>query len=104
MNAKTTPSESAVPALMLFVTGDAPRSRRARANLAAALKALDIEALAPLEVDLLAHPEKTVTYSVFATPALLKTSPSGEMSVLYGDLSEEGKLHRFLAEVTPPPE
>ncbi|MDX1608740.1 MAG: circadian clock KaiB family protein [Halofilum sp. (in: g-proteobacteria)] len=101
MNAKHARSETAVPALTLFVTGDAPRSRRARANLADALKAMGQESVTRREVDLLAHPEQTVTYSVFATPALLRTSPTGEMSVLYGDLSEQDKLRHFLADIEP---
>lgn len=101
MNAKSTHGESGVPTLTLFVTGNAPRSRRARANLAAALKALDMGSITPLEIDLIAHPEQTISYSVFATPALLKTENTGEMSVLYGDLSEEDKLHRFLADIEP---
>lgn len=99
MNAEIPKGESAVPALTLFVTGDAPRSRRARANLAAALEALGLESVTPLEVDLLAHPEQTVTHSVFATPALVKAGGTGRVSVLYGDLSEAGKLHRFLADL-----
>lgn len=97
MNAKTADSESSVPRLILFVTGNAPRSRRARSNLANALDALGREAITPLEIDLLAHPEQTVTYSVFATPALLRTDDNdGEVSVLYGDLSDEARLLDFL--------
>jgi len=99
MNAESTRGESGMPALTLFVTGNAPRSRRARANLSAMLSKLGKGAITPPEIDLMAHPEQTVTYSVFATPALLKTAPTGERSVLYGDLSDEDKLGRFLADV-----
>lgn len=99
MNAETTQGESAVPALTLLVTGDAPRSRRARANLAAALKTLGREAVKPLEIDLLAHPEQSVSLSVFATPALLRTGQDGGISVLYGDLSDERKLLAFLGDI-----
>jgi len=99
VNPPDTCSESALPTLTLFVTGNAPRSRRARANLAAALESLGKDTVSPTEIDLIEHPEQTVTYSVFATPALLKTSDDGDMSVLYGDLSEQDKLHRFLADI-----
>lgn len=99
MNAETKQGESAVPALTLLVTGDAPRSRRARTNLAEALKALGKESIKPLEIDLLAQPEQSVSLSVFATPALLRTGEQGEISVLYGDLSDERKLLEFLGDI-----
>lgn len=101
MTAGTTQrGEAAVPQLMLFVTGDAPRSRRARTNLGSALQQMGLNELRPLEVDLLAHPEETITYSVFATPALLRTDASGEISVLYGDLTDRDKLRDFLGDLT----
>ncbi|NBD95067.1 MAG: hypothetical protein GVY11_01130 [Gammaproteobacteria bacterium] len=93
------PVESSVPTLMLFVTGDAPRSLRAQTNLAAALKKLGCEAITPLQVDLLEHPEQSVSYSVFATPALLRTKRDGMITTIYGDLSDERKLLDFLAPV-----
>lgn len=99
MTTDTTPNESAVPRLTLFVTGNAPRSVRARKNLAAALDALDLGSVEPLEIDLLVRPEKTVAYSVFATPALLKMDEDGQMLVLYGDLSEDTKLLEFLRDL-----
>lgn len=99
MNAESKQGESAVPALTLLVTGNAPRSRRARANLTRALKALDQESIKPLEIDLLAQPEQSVSYSVFATPALLMMRDNGEVSVLYGDLSNERKLLAFLGDI-----
>lgn len=96
MNTHTGTEESEVPPLMLFITGNAPRSQRARENLAAALASLGLESFKPLEIDLLSHPEYTITYSVFATPALLRTSDGDNMQVLYGDLSDEAKLRDFL--------
>ena len=96
MNEEIKRPESPVPRLMLFVTGNAPRSVRARKNLADALDSLDLDTVKPMEIDLLSQPEQTVAYSVFATPALLKTEARGKMSVLYGDLSDEGKLQDFL--------
>ncbi|MFP4208579.1 MAG: hypothetical protein ACLFSC_07945 [Wenzhouxiangella sp.] len=92
-------NEAAVPAVMLFVTGNAPRSRRARKNLASALAAMGLESVKPMEIDLLARPEKTVTYSVFATPALLCTDDHGHVRALYGDLSDEEKLREFLQDI-----
>ena len=92
-------NEIAVPTLMLFVTGNAPRSRRARKNLASALASLELDSVKPMEIDLLSSPDKTVTYSVFATPALLCTDDSGQVRVLYGDLSDEVKLRDFLRDL-----
>lgn len=100
MTANNASDERTVPQLILFVTGDAPRSRRARANLAAALAASNLTECAPLEIDLLKHPQQTVAYSVFATPALVRTGKSGQMSVLYGDLSERDKLMDFLNDLS----
>lgn len=100
MNANQTQGESRVPTLTLFVTGDAPRSERARSNLAAALASLDLEAVNPLEVDLLEHPGQSVSHSVFATPALLRTGYGGRISIIYGDLSDETKLLAFLQPLT----
>jgi circadian clock protein KaiB len=99
VNAESKQGESAVPALTLLVTGNAPRSRRARTNLTRALKVLDQEAIKPLEVDLLSQPEQSVSYSVFATPALLMMRDDGEVAVLYGDLSNERKLLDFLGDI-----
>jgi len=94
------PGESSVPRLILFVTGNAPRSRRARSNLASALNSLGHDSDAALEIDLLAQPEQTVAYSLFATPALLRTDDeSGEIAVLYGDLSNDSKLLEFLRDL-----
>ncbi|PYG03887.1 MULTISPECIES: circadian clock KaiB family protein [unclassified Thioalkalivibrio] len=91
--------EASIPVLTLFVTGSAPRSQRARANLARMLEQLGRADLRPREVDLLEQPLQGITQSVFATPSLLKTDTNGEVSVLYGDLAEEEQLRRFLAEL-----
>ena len=99
MSSQADPSETAMPRLILFTTGDAPRSRRARDNLSAALSSRGLESIEPMEIDLLKQPEQTLTYSVFATPALLRTDESGDMEVLYGDLSDERKLADFLDEL-----
>lgn len=75
--------------LTLFVAGDSPRSRRARANLGRAL----VAAGPAREVDLLATPQEAFRYGLFASPALVLTDAQGRpQSVLYGDLSDEPAL------------
>lgn len=81
--------------LLLAVTGDAPRSRRARVNLERALEALGAD-LSPREIDLLVEPEQSLAYGILATPALLHIKADGSNGVLYGDLSDEVRLMHFL--------
>lgn len=94
-----TPNQGAPPAarLILFVTADSPRSRRARVNLARALQQAGLEAGAPREINLLEEPGKAVEHGIFATPALLDTVNPDNPAVIYGDLSDEAGLQRFLA-------
>lgn len=101
MSATQQTGESSLPVLMLFVTGTAPRSERARANIAKMLDRLNCAEVKPYEIDLLEQPEQGLKHSVFATPSLLKVSPTGEVSVLYGDLSEDDRLRRFLSDLEP---
>ncbi|MGM0951659.1 MAG: circadian clock KaiB family protein [Pseudomonadota bacterium] len=101
MSAVQQSSESASPILMLFVTGTAPRSQRARASLAQMLERLNCNDIQPCEIDLLEQPRQAIKHSVFAAPSLLKVGPDGETSVLYGDLSEEERLRRFLSDLDP---
>ena len=101
MSATQQSGESALPMLMLFVTGTAPRSQRARTNLVHMLEQLNRTDVQPYEINLLEQPEQGIKHSVFATPSLLKVSPTGEVSVLYGDLSEEDRLRRFLFDLDP---
>ncbi|MFO7858514.1 MAG: circadian clock KaiB family protein [Ectothiorhodospiraceae bacterium] len=82
--------------LILFVTGEAPRSRRARANLAQALTAAGGASADYREIDLTREPQRMVEYGIFATPALALVGPDGLISVLYGDLSGEAALQQFL--------
>jgi circadian clock protein KaiB len=84
------------PGLILFITGDAPRSRRARANLAEALQRHGQDPQDAHEIDLVQDPAQTFAYGIFATPALLRTGANGRQKVLYGDLSERRALERFL--------
>ena len=84
--------------LILFVTGDAPRTRRARRNLAAALSEAGIDGW-PREIDLLEEPRQALDFGMFATPALLRTGEQRPRAVLYGDLSDEATLGQFLGEL-----
>ena len=99
MTTGSSPQESPMPRLILFVTGDAPRTQRARANLAKMLEQIGRDDLAPYEIDLLQQPQEGLTYSVFATPSLLKTDDEQGGSLLYGDLSDENRLYRFLSDL-----
>lgn len=83
--------------LILFVTGEAPRSRRAQHNLAAALEATAHDGARAQEIDLLREPQQAIHFGVFATPALMHIDASGHRRVLYGDLSDEHSLKDFLS-------
>jgi circadian clock protein KaiB len=83
--------------LILFVTGEAPRSRRAHLNLAAALEAAGIGDAPAREIDLLCEPQQAIDFGIFATPALLHIDASGKRRVLYGDLSDKHGLTEFLS-------
>lgn len=84
--------------LILFVTGDSPRSLRARANLARALERAGSDAETMHEIDLLADPEAIARHAIFATPALMRMHGGEQSAVLYGDLSDPIALERFLGE------
>jgi len=84
--------------LILFHTGNAPRSRRARDNLAQALERLGLKSDVRDEVDLIVQPEQGVQYGVFATPALVRLVEGDPAAVLYGDLSDAPSLERFLTD------
>lgn len=88
--------------LILFVTGDAPRSRRARANLRRILQDLGSDS-APREIDLVEQPEQGLRYGIFASPALLRMDQSRPV-ILYGDLSEDSRLRHFLGNAGDPVE
>lgn len=83
--------------LILFVTGEAPRSRRAHRNLTAALDAGGFGTTRPHEIDLVQDPQQAISYEVFAAPALMHIDASGHRRVLYGDLSDEHSLKDFLS-------
>lgn len=100
MTNETAGQEQPMPLLVFFVTGNAPRTRRARENLSRALREMGLESIQPQEIDLLEQPQEGLTYSVFATPSLLKSDSAGEGALLYGDLSDSNRLKDFLAELT----
>lgn len=82
--------------LVLFVTGEAPRSRRAHRNLTLALEAARPDAAPVREIDLLRDPQQAIHFGIFATPAVMLINASGNRKVLYGDLSDEHGLKDFL--------
>ena len=85
------------PHLVLFLTGNSPRSTRAGANLQEALRTIDSSAIRLTEIDLLSHPKTALDYGIFASPALLWEAEGRASAVLYGDLSDVAALLRFLA-------
>jgi len=97
MNQEIDQQESAAPRLTLFVTGDAPRSRRARVNLKAALQTVGFDPADLLVIDLVEQPEQSIKRSIFATPALMLMRGDGSIDATYGDLSDEEKLLDFLS-------
>ncbi|MFO8044951.1 MAG: circadian clock KaiB family protein [Halomonas sp.] len=94
------PADDAHPkrtSLILFVTGEAPRSRRAYHNLNAALDDSTLDVAPAREIDLLRDPQQAIRFGIFATPALMRVDASGSRRVLYGDLSDERRLKDFLS-------
>lgn len=82
--------------LILAITNSSPRSNRARANLASFLQKHESLALEPEEVDILARSDQALALGLFASPALVLQSETGERHVLYGDLSDRDALAHFL--------
>lgn len=83
--------------LVLFVTGDAPRSRRASHKLTETLDVCRLDIPAPRKINLLQEPQEAIRFEIFATPALMHIDESGRRRVLYGDLSDEHRLKEFLS-------
>jgi circadian clock protein KaiB len=86
--------------LTLYVTGDAPRSCRARTNLGRALASLKLSAETAREIDLIQSPQEALRHGIFATPALLRQTGDEQPAILYGDLSNEISLQQFLNGLT----
>jgi len=98
MTPETRHSKTDDPDLMLFVTGDSPRSSRARLNLLKALQAFESRRIEPREIDVTRSPDTALEYGIFASPALVYHKPEGRPGILYGDLSDRESLHGFLAD------
>lgn len=100
MSRQATTSKATAQHVILFIAGDSPRSRRARANLASALAHADMDENRLREIDLLREPDQAIAHGLFATPALLRTDDHGPCAVLYGDLSDRDSLMRFLDDLS----
>jgi len=81
--------------LILFLAGDAPSSQRARHNLKSALLERGIADASITEVNVLAEPSVALQKRIFATPALIAEREDLNI-IIYGDLSEQATLVRFL--------
>jgi len=80
--------------LLLFVAGNAPRSRRARSHLEEALAQRRLDNVHVEIVDALQEPSRALQHRIFATPTLMVDPPAD--AILYGDLSDREALDRFL--------
>lgn len=89
--------------LILYVTGDAPRSVRARANLERALESLALPPDTAREIDLIETPGEAIRRGIFATPALVRDGAEDRPAILYGDLSDERRLQQFLSSLVRSP-
>ncbi|UXI69980.1 circadian clock KaiB family protein [Tahibacter amnicola] len=92
------PATSSIPAgrtvLRLYVAGDAPNSRRARANLDHIREQLrgDVE----IEVvDALAQPKRALADHIVVMPCLIKVSP-GPSAAVFGQLAHAEEVLQAL--------
>ena len=83
--------------LLLFITGDSPRSQRARYNLTSSIKNLGLDTINTEEIDLIKKADQAREYGIFATPALVSIADNDDPQVIYGDLSDTLALEQFLA-------
>ena len=84
-------------ALTLFVTGTAPRSIRAIANLRTFCEA-ELGGRYELEiVDLFEHPERAQPSNIIVSPTLVRSEPK-PVRLLIGDLSDRSRLSSLLKE------
>jgi|GEM_PF-837761 len=86
--------------LALLVTGDAPRSNRARSHLQEAIRDAGLPVTIAQVIDVLRDPLVAIRFRVFATPALVAVRDDQAAEVLYGDLSDPEAVRRFLLDVT----
>lgn len=76
------------PRLTLYIAGDLPNSRRAKAHLEAWLQRASIPHDDVEIVDVLINPERAAEEDIFMTPALVFSGGSGRQ-VFVGDLSDD---------------
>ena len=76
---------------MLFVVGDEPNSRNARANLARIIKFNGLDPDEVVVIDVLMNFQEAIKHKIFITPALIVQGPSSTITI-YGDLSNEDKV------------
>jgi hypothetical protein len=81
----------------LYVASGTPGSKRALANLAAALAALGAAPDSVEIVDVFEMPRRALCDGVIVPPTLIATGTSGS-SVLVGDLADAAALRMFLAD------
>lgn len=84
-------SDTGAPHLTLYVAGDLPNSRRARAHLEAWLQRVSIPAGNVEVVDVLTDPERAADADIFITPALVFSGADGRQTFV-GDLSDDDSL------------
>lgn len=84
--------------LILFVSGNAPRSARARANLAEAVRAAGSHIAWVYEVCVFDTPEIAARYDLNTAPALVLEGCdiTGGWRILYGDLSDTTHVDRMV--------
>lgn len=88
--------ENEQPILTLFVTGDAPRSQRARQNLEDALAELGLGPEFARTVDMFQSPSEALDHGVVAAPTLVGRRGRAAPASLYGDLTQGERLRAFL--------
>jgi len=92
-------SHASTSRLTLYVAGDLPNSRRARAHLEAWLLRASIPPANIEVVDVLMHPERAADADIFITPALVFSDADGRQTFV-GDLSDDASLGRLQSAAT----
>lgn len=83
--------------LTLFVAGNSPRSRAARANLQRLREAYLAERDVDVQfVDLKEEPDAAVTHDILAIPTLIRRQPGPELRVV-GDMTDVDRVWALLS-------
>lgn len=99
-NSETSHHEAASQAgceIVLFVTGESPRSKRARVHLERTIRDQSGHVKNFEVIDVLIEPTKMLDFGIFATPALMVRPCAGEACYMFGDLSDVAKLRELLS-------